>query len=123
LKSVTFDADAKLEVIEESAFSETAIDIIVFPSSLVRICKSVFEQCHFLSSVSFEERSSLREIEDRAFFRASLKSILIPSSVTAIGESCFANCSLLNDIEFADTGVFLQWIEIGRDSGVGDTPG
>jgi hypothetical protein len=97
---VTFESGSRLERIEESAFSECGLNLIVIPASVVVLGKSSFAGCKSLSSVRFEKGSRLERIEESAFSDSELRLIVIPASVVVLGKSSFAGCKSLESVTF-----------------------
>jgi hypothetical protein len=100
VESVMFEADSKLQRIEESAFLSSGLKLIIIPSSVEVLCKSCFSYCKSLSSITFESDSHLQRIEQSAFYSSGLKSIIIPLSVEVLRASCFGNCDSLSSVPF-----------------------
>jgi hypothetical protein len=110
VESVTFEADCRLQRIEEFAFLSSGLRWIKIPLSIEVLCKSCFAGCKSLSSITFESGSHLQRIEETAFASSGLKSIVIPSSVEILCNSCFAGCHSLSSITF-ESDSHLQRIE------------
>lgn len=96
--------------IASSAFSQSDIESVSFPFSLLRIGKDAFWGCTNLSQIYWN--NSLLEIHDTAFHHCEkLVEIHIPDSVRFIGEYAFENtglqkCVLGRGIKELSSGVF-----------------
>ena len=114
---------SSIEIIDESAFRETAIQDISIPSSVVIINKTAFQSCQDLKTVdipnsvktildaafqnctsltSVEIPNSIREISYRLFKASGLTEITIPSTVKVIGKEAFADCKNLKKVVIED---------------------
>ena len=112
-----------VEILNESAFRETALQDISIPSNVVIINKNAFQSCQDLKSIdipnsvksigdaafqnctaltSVEIPNSLREINYRLFKASGLTEINIPSTVKVIGKEAFADCQNLKKVVIAD---------------------
>jgi hypothetical protein len=110
LHSMFFEQGCRLELIEESAFSESGLKSFVIPSSIVLLSKESFRQCQSLESVIFEKDSRLEQIGELAFEWNVFKSIVIPSSVIILGKESFSSCRSLESVIF-EKGSRLERIE------------
>jgi hypothetical protein len=96
LLSLTFEPNARLSRIGESAFHETRLTSICLPSSVEIIGDFAFDSCRYLQSVFFESDSHLLRIGPWGFFGCErLHSICIPASVVSFGWHCFRFCTSL----------------------------
>ena len=127
LKTVTFEANSLLTLIDEEAFTGcSALTEISIPAAVKTVAKKAFASCTNLKTVIFDEGSLLNLIDVQAFYLcynlsnitfdadgeldtigeesfyycSSLKTISIPASVKIIGKSAFAGCSLLETVTF-----------------------
>jgi hypothetical protein len=100
--SVEFEADCRVSILGEFAFSDCSVlQSICVPSSVQKICDECFVGCTNLSNVTFESDSRLSILGESAFHRcSSLQSICIPSSINIISKSCFRGCSSLSNLAF-----------------------
>jgi hypothetical protein len=89
LKSVSLSRDSLIKVIDQRAFAQTQITIIIIPNSVSVIGKSAFQDCHLLQTVEFGDFSRLYRIEEFAFSGTALFQITLPSSITFIGSGAF----------------------------------
>lgn len=81
IKSIRFEADSELQVIEENAFYESSIENISIPSQLTIIQKGAFYSCEQLRRVEIPDDSNLRIIDEEAFAFTSIESLKIPSKL------------------------------------------
>lgn len=105
LTGVTLPEGAIREI-GDSAFAESGIKKITFPSDLITIGAGSFENCVSLSSVTFDVNSSggseIQNIESNAFKGCiRLTSIELPKSLKTIGGAAFEGCSQLRNVDFA----------------------
>lgn len=123
LKTIIFENETPfLKTIGDFTFSETVINIIKIPPSVISIGNSAFYQCKKLKSIdipvsvtsigetAFGECYNLKSINiskkiqtigPGAFYKCKkLKSIYIPVSLTSIKESAFEKCTELESIKF-----------------------
>jgi hypothetical protein len=61
LTRVTFEANSELSVIDEHAFTDSGLDSISIPSSVVRIGPKCFSYCDKLKVIAFETGSKLAD--------------------------------------------------------------
>lgn len=92
--------NSKLNIIEESAFSDTKISTIIIPKSVTKICKSAFIDCSNLKQIHFEDNSNHREIESMAFGRTVIETISIPPKLEKIDLNAFCYCEKLETTIF-----------------------
>ena len=100
IKSIKFEENSNLKIIDYKAFNCSSISKIKIPSSVVQIRNEAFADCTKLKSVEFDEDSKLSFIESSAFINTSLHEIVIPISTTHIGKNAFAHCKQLESVEF-----------------------
>ncbi|EAY11178.1 Leucine Rich Repeat family protein [Trichomonas vaginalis G3] len=111
LKKVTF-AGSSVISINETAFSQSKIVEIYFPSSLQTLGNGCFMSCSLLTTASFSG-TSIKSIPDDCFRDCTkLTDIVLLSSITSIGSYSFYNCVSIGDIGIRDT----QVSKIGRYS-------
>jgi hypothetical protein len=101
IKSVVFEENSRLQIIEDSAFSSCrSLEKVTVPKSVTLIDKNAFYSCLLLNSFTFEEGSQLETIGSSAFvFCTTLESIILPEKVRLIGERAFSNCSSFSTIK------------------------
>ena len=97
LKSITFESNSNLEVIEEDAFSYSSIESISIPPRVKSIKKNAFYSSQ-LKYVYFQPNSELEMIGKNAFSRTEIESISIPSNVTLIANHAFEYCEELTKV-------------------------
>jgi hypothetical protein len=111
---VVFEAESRLRLIDEDAFSTTDLRSIIIPSGVEVIGECCFPGCESLSEVIFEAGSRLQLIGSGAFTWTVLKTIRIPKSVKEIGRNCFFRCKSLHEVIFEGDAGRLP--EIARDA-------
>lgn len=97
-----------LEEIGLHALSETHIEMITIPPSVLTIGERAFDDCKQLRTVVFSSNARLRTIagEETAYSGGAfsdceaLSAISIPASVEMIGERAFLGCTSLRTITF-----------------------
>jgi hypothetical protein len=94
LVSVIFESGSRLERIEEMAFSGSALQSIVIPSSVVVLAGWSFCECRKLETVAFETGSRLQRVGKEVFRGSRLHSIVIPPGVPFIDSSAFNGTSI-----------------------------
>ena len=103
----------------KTVFDESALESIVFPSSLRVIAEGTFKECEHLRSVSFGKDSLLEEIGCQAFQGCALESFEAPSSLKKIGKLAFCYCRALRDVKLTDNvqelGEFCFWKTVVKD--------
>lgn len=75
------------------AFSETDLQEVTIPASVVTIGEEAFCRCGDLEEVRFFD--GLKEIGRAAFAETAVKDITIPDSVVVVGDFTFSNCMKL----------------------------
>ena len=97
LKTVSFEENMQSLTIGESAFSQSTIVSIAFPSCLSSIGKSCFYKCAKLQSISFEG-TSVKEIPNNCFYECTkLKTVYFDNSkITTINEYAFFSTGIEN---------------------------
>jgi len=117
-----------LKAIPEMAFSESSIESLVIPSSVLGIWAGAFSGCSSLTSITIPD--SVSSIENGAFYQCSsltsitipdsveiiragafsesgLTSITIPDSVSSIENGAFSKCSSLTSITIPSSVSFI----------------
>ena len=80
----------------------------MIPFSVIKICRSSFEDCENLIDIQFESNSELKIIEKSAFSYTSIRSISIPKHVTKIECNVFESCEELQLFEIDDDSELLE---------------
>lgn len=98
LIEVTFDSDARLELVAEYAFAGcSSLATISVPSSVVDIGARAFSKCVSLSSISLGK--NLASLGEGAFYRcAALSELVLPDSLEEINDKVFYGCTALTDV-------------------------
>ena len=102
IKSVTFSPDSKLLIIGKNSFSNSSIESILIPPSLIQIHSEAFKDCKKLKNVEIPVDSKLQKIDYYSFYNTSIEKIFIPSKVSEIGKCAMIYCSKLKSIEFGE---------------------
>ena len=102
LKTVTFQPDSKLQIIDHDAFANSTIEDIIIPSNVFRIESQAFFECSKLKNVQFEQNSKLMIICHHAFSKTSIEKITIPSTVAEIELYSFSDCLSLSSFEILE---------------------
>lgn len=102
LKNVTIDEG--ITAVGDSAFSKTAVEKIILPSTVIVVRSDAFRECRQLREVILND--GLKTIAESAFKRTeNLSEISIPNSVIHIGSGCFA-CSGIKSVKLPESGTF-----------------
>ena len=89
--------------IPDYAFTQTDIENINIPASVVSLGQGAFWYCKDLKTITFEG-SNISEIPDMFLSGCeSLEDIIIPKGISNIGEYVFRECGNLKRIEFPST--------------------
>ena len=83
-RSVLFEPNSELRIIEKNAFSSSNMLSIMIPSHVTQIGEGAFSFCTYLYQFEFEPNSELRTIEKDAFYCSYIESIKIPASVVEL---------------------------------------
>lgn len=78
LRSIEFEKNSELQVIDRCAFSSSSIEKVVMPIHLKRICEYAFESCCNVKRIDFPENSELEVIDKYAFTGCSIRSLKTP---------------------------------------------
>ena len=102
LKNVTIDEG--ITAVGDSAFSKTAVEKIILPSTVIVVRSDAFREYRQLREVILND--GLKTIAESAFKRTeNLSEISIPNSVIHIGSGCFA-CSGIKSVKLPESGTF-----------------
>ena len=94
LKTVTFEADSKLERIGWGAFGYSSLETITIPDSVTRLDGYAFYYCAKLTDVGISEKSSLTSMGEYVFKADTrMSSLYIPDGVTAMGKNIFLDAA------------------------------
>ena len=94
LKSINL---SNVESIGDKAFTYTDLDVIIIPSTINHLGKSIFYESNLKTAV-FEEGINISAVPDECFcFCKNLLSIKMPEKIKEIGERAFWGCSSLQD--------------------------
>lgn len=83
---------AQLEVIDEFAFSRTALSSFTAPASLRVIGRQAFFNCHQLAEVVLNE--GLQEVADEAFCASGITSLQLPRTIRELGKKVVERTAL-----------------------------
>lgn len=102
LKNVTIDEG--ITAVGDSAFSKTAVEKIILPSTVIVVRSDAFRECRQLREVILN--NGLKIIAESAFKQTeNLSEISIPDSVNHIGSGCFA-CSGIKNVKLPENSAF-----------------
>lgn len=102
LKNVTIDEG--ITAVGDSAFSKTAVEKIILPSTVIVVRSDAFRECRQLREVILND--GLKTIAESAFKQTeNLSEISIPDSVKHIGSGCFA-CSGIKSVKLPENSAF-----------------
>jgi hypothetical protein len=100
LASVEFRGESQLEIIENCAFQDTAIDNFTLPLTVHRIKNRAFANCRSCRVFTIAKTCSLKEIDAGAFRDSGITGITIPEQLCTIGEEAFQDCADLAEANF-----------------------
>lgn len=102
LKNVTIGEG--ITAVGDSAFSKTAVEKIILPSTVIVVRSDAFRECRQLREVILND--GLKTIAESAFKQTeNLSEISIPDSVKHIGSGCFA-CSGIKSVKLPENSAF-----------------
>lgn len=102
LKNVTINEG--ITAVGDSAFSKTAVEKIILPSTVIVVRSDAFRECRQLREVILND--GLKTIAESAFKQTeNLSEISIPDSVKHIGSGCFA-CSGIKSVKLPENSAF-----------------
>lgn len=105
-----------LKSIGNMAFFNSAIQEIVFPSTLEQLEENIFYYCDNLKKADLSQ-TKITVIPESTFVYAGIEEVLLPPTVTEIGAQAFLNTSQLKKIEIPES-VQTIGIEAFRESGI-----
>ena len=95
--------------IAKDAFSETNIQSVSFPSSLVTVDDSAFWLCRELESVEFKPDCALSSIGEWSFSACiNLKGITLPMGIKSIYCNAFAGCESFTEITIPSSVTLMK---------------
>ncbi|KAK8836917.1 hypothetical protein M9Y10_037443 [Tritrichomonas musculus] len=100
LQKVEFSDDSQLQIIKQNAFSDTSLESIYIPQSVIEISGNIFENTPIMK-IEFAPNSMLKTIGEYSFYDTRIESISIPSNVTKICANAF-NYSDLSCVIFEE---------------------
>lgn len=102
LKNVTIDEG--ITAVGDSAFSKTAVEKIILPSTVIVVRSDAFRECRQLREIILND--GLKTIAESAFKQTeNLSEISIPDSANHIGSGCFA-CSGIKSVKLPENSAF-----------------
>ena len=107
LKTIEFEKDSKVKVIEKNSFHLSSLVKINIPSRVTKISFCAFCKCDKLKIINFTEDSKLKLIEEDAFLESSIDSFFIPPHVIKIDKNAFY-CLNLKIIEIAENSELIS---------------
>ncbi len=107
LQTLTFANDAKLGVIERSAFENTKkLQSVTLPASLTTLGSAAFKNSG-ISSLTFASGIGLTKISDEAFAYTKITSLTLPDTVNEIGASAFRETAQLKTVAFGNAAELM----------------
>lgn len=118
IKTIRFPIDSLVEKIEKSAFSNSEITRIYFPSSLLTLSDGWCKNTEYLIDVQIDPKNDFYSMQndlligvsdidaingtkDKLFFaNRNIKKAVIPSDIKYISPFAFENCTELETVEF-----------------------
>lgn len=121
VKSVQFTEDSEIKSFEDDSFSDSSIESIMIPSSLVELQKGWCYSTSKLTKITIDPKNPNFKITDDQlllgrtsknfdvifFCPRNIESVKIPSYVKHIGPYAFANCSQLKKVEVPEDSELL----------------
>ena len=95
LKTVEFQANSQLKIIDDYAFFVSSLESISIPPHVTEIGEMAFGYCEEIKKIE------LKIIKQNSFCSYFLTKILIPSTVVEIQKKAFNSSSQLLKVEFA----------------------
>ena len=83
-----------VSIIQEYAFTDSEVEYVWIPNSIVSIESYAFYNARTLSEVVFEEASSLEVIKRWGFYRTNLETIELPNALKTLYEGVFSHTHL-----------------------------
>lgn len=103
LSNIVFPPDSTLNIIGKSAFEQTALTEVRFPTSLTMIGNNAFAKCPALTNIIFPQDCSLNTISTNAFVGCKrLTEIRFPPALTTISDHAFMDCTSLTSVRFPE---------------------
>ncbi len=101
------------EIRDDAFMNNKAVEEVVLPSTLQKICSMAFYYCSKLRNVTVDgEGKNLTDIESYAFaYCGALTSFIPPKSILRVGDYAFINCTSLTKIDIGD-----QLEDIGKSA-------
>lgn len=99
IKTIEFEKESNITIIEQNSFSLTLIEKISIPSHVSTISFGAFSSCNNLKTLEVAEKSELKIIDDYAFAYSSIESFYIPQHIKIIGKN---NLDSMKIIEIAE---------------------
>ena len=93
-----FAEESQLQTIGEKSFSESGIEEIVIPHTVVTINNKAFCECKALKKVTFADGSLLQTIGEQCFSGSGIEEITLPSALEEIDETAFKDCDSLKTV-------------------------
>ena len=112
IKSIEFEKDSKLEIIDVGSFGQIPLAKTTIPSSVKLINDSAFAYSK-LNCIIFDKNSQLIVIKNRAFYKTSIFKIIFPSKLRTIGKEAFSEC---HNLKTATAATNSQYCFIQKDS-------
>ncbi len=106
-----------IKYIGDYAFSESAIEYVVLPATVLSVGKGAFKGCTYLEQAAIWD--GIMKMGRSAFaFCTSLKQITLPDSLTDIGSAAFKQCTALQEavlgsrIDYIPESMFQECVSL-----------
>ena len=100
VRMVIFGSSSNVGHLSRDAFSETGIDSLYIPDSVVQVGEKCFYFRDRLRPVSFGASSRIEGLCRDAFSETGIESLYIPDSVVQVDEKWFSLCNSLFSVSF-----------------------
>ena len=100
IQTLTFADNAKLSVMEQSAFENTKqLTAVTLPASLKQTGRAIFKNSG-IRTLNFADGFGLTEISEEAFAYTNITSLNLPDSVTTLNQGAFRSTASLETVVF-----------------------
>lgn len=118
IETLTFANNAKLRVMEQSAFEGTkSLGSVTLPKSLTTIGRAIFKNSG-ITSLTFEDGIGINEISEEAFAYSNITTVTIPDSVTLLNHSAFRETKQLKAVDFGNSEGMMIMSNVFYHSGL-----
>ncbi len=118
IETLTFASNAKLRVMEQSAFEGTkSLGSVTLPKSLTTIGRAIFKNSG-ITSLTFENGIGITEISEEAFAYTNITTVTTPDSVTLLNHSAFRETKQLKAVDFGNSEGMMIMSNVFYHSGL-----